>query len=85
MALRDRGLFLCSNRVTLEHPYYNTVNGRREWDANPKQCNHAQAKLYHLADQDKIMVEASIDLPKKFESLLSWEKQRAKKHIEAEV
>jgi hypothetical protein len=32
MKFRDRGLFLCANRITLEHPYYNTNQGRQEWE-----------------------------------------------------
>jgi 23S rRNA-/tRNA-specific pseudouridylate synthase len=32
--LRDRGLFLCATRITLEHPWYNTPQGRRELDSH---------------------------------------------------
>jgi len=28
---RDQGFYLCSNKVTLAHPYYNTPHGRKEW------------------------------------------------------
>eukprot|EP00531_Pseudo-nitzschia_arenysensis_P011358 CAMPEP_0116144144 /NCGR_PEP_ID=MMETSP0329-20121206/15835_1 /TAXON_ID=697910 /ORGANISM="Pseudo-nitzschia arenysensis, Strain B593" /LENGTH=213 /DNA_ID=CAMNT_0003639527 /DNA_START=78 /DNA_END=717 /DNA_ORIENTATION=+ len=33
--LRGRGLFLCSNKVVLNHPYYNTEEGRAEWESLP--------------------------------------------------
>eukprot|EP00957_Ditylum_brightwellii_P166578 12679960-Ditylum_brightwellii.AAC.1 len=45
LRLRGRGLFLCSNRVRLEHPYYNTVKGREEWDALPASEKCASGNL----------------------------------------
>ena len=35
MDFRGRGLFLCSNKVSLNHPYYNTETGRKEWENLP--------------------------------------------------
>lgn len=76
MALRDRGLFLCSNRVTLEHPHYNTEQGRTIWD-NLSDDERLKNGLQVI--NDKVMVTASIDLPNKFESFLTHEQERAAK------
>ena len=33
LKFRERGLFLCATRITLQHPYYNTLpEGRQAWD-----------------------------------------------------
>lgn len=29
--LRENGFYLCSNRVSLEHPFYNAPPGKSEW------------------------------------------------------
>ena len=76
MALRDRGLFLCSNRVTLEHPYYNTEHGRTIWD---QMSDDERLETGLALVNDKVMVMATIDLPNKFESFLTHEQQRAEK------
>ena len=31
--MMDSTFYLCSNRVTLEHPFYNTIKGKSEWKA----------------------------------------------------
>lgn len=76
MVFRTRGLFLCSNRVTLEHPYYNTVLGRKEWEALDDDEKYASDMLT-LTDDDIVRVAVSIDLPAKFESFLAHEEARA--------
>ena len=78
MSLRGRGLFLCSNRVTLEHPYFNTEQGRAIWDSMTDEERFGSGMVF-CDDDDKIMVTASIDLPNKFESFLMHEEQRAHK------
>ena len=61
---RERGLFLCSNHVTLEHPYYNTVLGRKEWDNMTGDVKYAGGMISQ--DNDGIVrVTASIELPDK--------------------
>jgi 23S rRNA-/tRNA-specific pseudouridylate synthase len=80
MAFRKRGLFLCSNHVTLEHPYYNSVLGRKEWDSMDK-----DTKCDGMVSQDgdgTVRVTASIALPEKFESFLSHEEARSLKFEE---
>jgi len=76
MRLRGRGLFLCSNRISLEHPFYNSKEGRSEWDAmSDDAIKYADGKI-SLSRDDRVMIEASIDLPEKFESLLAREEAR---------
>uniref|UniRef100_A0A6V2G5C6 Pseudouridine synthase RsuA/RluA-like domain-containing protein n=1 Tax=Ditylum brightwellii TaxID=49249 RepID=A0A6V2G5C6_9STRA len=79
LRLRGRGLFLCSNRVRLEHPYYNTVKGREEWDALPASEKCASGKLSLSDDGSTVEVHASIDLPDKFLSFLGKETGRHNK------
>lgn len=78
MTLRGRGLFLCSNRVVLEHPFFNTEQGRSEWEALSDQQKFASGNLY-LSEDGVVMVKASIDLPNKFHSFLAKEEERAQK------
>lgn len=69
--LRGRGLFLTSNHVTLEHPFYNTRAGREVWNTL---CESEKAfeggKLWLSPEDDTVMVSASIELPQKFKSFL---------------
>lgn len=76
MAFRERGLFLCSNHVTLEHPYYNTALGRKEWEALDDDAKYAGGMLT-LDDDGIIRIAASIELPTKFENFLSHEEARS--------
>lgn len=71
MRFRDRGLFLCSTRVSLEHPYYNSPEGRLKWD----ELVDKSGQLW-LSSSNKVMVTASITLPVKFSSLLRREEER---------
>jgi hypothetical protein len=75
MDLRGNGLFLCSNRVTLEHPYYNTLDGRQELEEMSKEGNVAKDGLY-FAEDGTVMVSVSIPMPDKFESFLNREEER---------
>lgn len=79
MSLRGRGLFLCSNKVTLEHPYYNSPEGRAEWDVLPDDEKWANGTLSLSEDKSIVEVHASIDLPNKFQSFLSKEGERQEK------
>ena len=74
--LMDDGLFLCSNRVTLEHPYFNSDSGRREFinsmsSNSDKQMRdiiseNEKTRIFYDKDCDKVLVEATIVLPEKF-------------------
>jgi len=82
MDLRGRGLFLCSNKVTLDHPYYNTEVGRNEWENLPDDEKWANGMIKLTNSEDKadiVQVVASIELPGKFESFLKSEEERANK------
>eukprot|EP00536_Pseudo-nitzschia_multiseries_P006620 jgi/Psemu1/255525/estExt_Genewise1Plus.C_1440010 len=79
MQLRGRGLFLCSNEVRLDHPYYNTVEGRAEWEALPPDQKWANGSLALSEDGTTVEVHASIDLPNKFRSFLAAERNRYQK------
>ena len=75
--LRERGLFLCSNRVTLEHPYYNDLEEKAESiysKLSPKDREHLW-----VSSEGRVMVTASIDIPDKFSSFLEHEDERFRK------
>jgi hypothetical protein len=67
--LRDQGFYLCSNKVTLEHPFYNTPQGKSEWATKreavlgeERESNHA-----HITEEaGAVLVHCKIDLPAKF-------------------
>jgi len=82
----DRGLMLCSNAVMLEHPHYNTPEGRREWeDMDEKDPRKFAGGMIRWSNDDdvagegsssvgrprrKLLVCAEIDLPERFQQLL---------------
>lgn len=72
--LRQRGLFLCSNEIELQHPYYNSPIGQSEWENDLESDS-----LYKDKDTGLVMVNARIDLPDKFASFLFHENMRAEK------
>lgn len=76
MQLRGNGLFLCSNRVILEHPYYNTPIGREEFEEMNKTADVAGNGDLWVADNGTVMVGVSIPIPDKFESFLQREEDR---------
>jgi 23S rRNA-/tRNA-specific pseudouridylate synthase len=80
MRFRDRGLFLCSTRVSLEHPYYNSPEGRLKWD----ELVDKSGQLW-LSSSNKVMVTASITLPVKFSSLLRREEERFAKFHDIKI
>ena len=79
MDLRGRGLFLCSNKVKLDHPYYNTEIGRKEWNNLPEDEKWGNGMIEYSEADDIVQVCASIELPGKFESFLKSEQERANK------
>jgi 23S rRNA-/tRNA-specific pseudouridylate synthase len=74
MRFRERGLFLCSNRISLEHPFYNSKDGRPIWEALDEEAKYG--KNIWLSEANRVMVSASIELPEKFENLLAREEER---------
>ena len=82
--LRKRGLFLCSNELVVEHPYYNTPAGYKQWmnmSQSEKSSYGDDAELYEDDDTGMVMVKASISLPEKFSSFLEREDMRANKFM----
>lgn len=77
--LRGRGLFLCSNRVVLNHPYYNTGEGRAEWESLPDSEKWGNGMIRFSEDGTTLEVHASVDLPDKFRTFLAAEERRHKK------
>ena len=74
MQLRGNGLFLCSNAVTLEHPFYNSQAGKKEF--NKRKLERRIGNDVWVRDDGVVMVSARIDLPEKFRSFISREDDR---------
>ena len=67
--LRDNGFYLCSNRVTLEHPFYNTPQGKREWAAKRESILGVKGRCDRVSITEEagvVLVHCEIDLPAKF-------------------
>jgi hypothetical protein len=78
MSFRDRGLFLCSTRVVLEHPYYSSDDGTiEEWPQNFMQ--EYERCTFFTNDDGRPAMAVEIPLPKKFDSLLNHEEERYQK------
>ena len=75
MQLRGHGLFLCSNRVTLEHPFYNSPKGRLEFEKLGG-VHSTENDCLWVAQDGTVMITASIEIPEKFESFLTREDDR---------
>jgi hypothetical protein len=75
MELREHGLFLCSNKVTLEHPFYNSEEGRAVFENMSEEERSHQAGLW-LSPEGKVKVSVSIDIPDKFENFMTREEDR---------
>ncbi|KAL3823187.1 hypothetical protein ACHAXA_010071 [Cyclostephanos tholiformis] len=83
LRFRERGLFLCSNEVELEHPYYNTPSGRKIWLGMDRRVQgHGDAILREDEDTGIVTIRARIDLPEKFQSFLDRENSRANKFMD---
>ena len=68
-------MFLCSNQVTLQHPYYNTPIGREDFERMTPAELTARECIWTTED-GTVMVTASIPLPDKFESFMTREHTR---------
>jgi hypothetical protein len=87
--IRGNGLFLCATGITHEHPYYNTMEGRLEWNNCQILSQHSELSVdsnddkkdivWYNSHTNKVMVSASIEPPAKFQSLLLREEERYKK------
>ncbi|KAL7552886.1 hypothetical protein ACHAWF_016131, partial [Thalassiosira exigua] len=66
---REDGFYLCSNKVTLEHPYYNSPRGRQEWNAKKEHLlgerNDGKVRVTEESD-GSVLIHCEIVLPAKF-------------------
>lgn len=74
--LREDGFYLCSNEITLEHPYYNTPSGRKEFDNKSKKND--KDSVYIDEKTNLVMVQAMIKLPDKFMKFLDRNDAKSK-------
>lgn len=83
LRLRERGLFLCSNEIRIEHPYYNSPTGREEWSQMKKDTLNLGEGCHLEEDEETgiVTLKVTIDLPKKFASFLRHEGARANKFL----
>ena len=74
LALRRNGLLLCSYKVTLEHPYYNTPAGREEFDHTLTEKDGQIPLIWdYTHDKPTLLVGAEIEIPKKFQTTMDEE------------
>lgn len=76
MRLRSRGLFLCSNQVSLEHPFYNSEEGRKVFVRNDTKYDENMMKGLTISEEGNIVVSVSIEVPDKFENFMTREENR---------
>ena len=71
---RDNGFYLCSNRVSLEHPFYNTPQGNKEWNANKQKIlgeSGEGGNVLITEEQDgAVLITCEIELPAKFSEMM---------------
>jgi len=72
--LRKAGLFLCSNKVTLEHPFFNDL--KENHDSMLHQLPKKERNGLWLSPEGKIMVTATVELPDKFTSFVNEENSK---------
>jgi hypothetical protein len=60
-------MFLCSNKVTLQHPFYNTPEGKRQWENAPVVGDN-RVKL--TEENDTVLLNVEIALPSKFNTMM---------------
>lgn len=74
MSFRDRGLFLCSTRVVLEHPFYNNPETIDLW--KDEYADEFDQCSVWKSEDGRLMMAAQVPLPNKFDSLLYHEEER---------
>jgi len=79
MRLRREGLFLCSNKVTVEHPFYNDLKEDRKTILHRLAEKDQDKDGLWLSLEGKVMVTASIEIPDIFNSFVSEENARFSK------
>lgn len=74
---RHRGLFLCSNKIEIAHPYYNTVVGRKQWIGLDRRIQVSGEAMIWEDDTGVVMIKAVIEIPDKFRTFMERESARA--------
>lgn len=76
--LKGNGLFLCSNKVRFLHPYYNTKEGKKQWqDVSRSQDELVDyLQIRNDGDKEEVYVNISVDVPDKFGAFLGREESR---------
>mmetsp|Transcript_21462 Transcript_21462/g.31777 ORF Transcript_21462/g.31777 Transcript_21462/m.31777 type:complete len:477 (+) Transcript_21462:814-2244(+) len=72
------GLYLCSNGVSIEHPYFNTIAGRLDWEDLDSSLDQ-NIRLFE--DQSSIILTVQKEMPKRFEKLLDGEEVWANRNL----
>lgn len=67
--LRENGMFLCSNRVTLEHPFYKTIPHAGD-DLVHHSSNDGDRVSLTEDEDGTVLVNVEIELPQKFNDLM---------------
>jgi len=82
MKFQEDGFYLCSTEITLEHPYYNTELGRKEYNSMKQSKHNSKEDVVVWKDEntDLVMVRAQIPLPDKFK--LFTERGESNKQID---
>jgi 23S rRNA-/tRNA-specific pseudouridylate synthase len=97
--LRHRGLCLCATSITLPHPWYNTPQGRQEyqsrfpagWSPRQEDVTSETVDGYLWMDETRVngatsgtaMITARVNVPKKFHALILHEQERYQKFTES--
>eukprot|EP00978_Attheya_sp_CCMP212_P028162 scaffold96532_cov43-Attheya_sp.AAC.3 len=87
VALRDKKdkIFLCSNEIVVEHPYYNTEQGRIEFqsgDPTTAAQNTNYTDSIREGDDGIIRVHARIDVPPVYTRFLAREERKLQRFME---
>jgi hypothetical protein len=82
--MREHGLFLCSNGVKLEHPFYNSEKGRKTFDELTEEERTAGGMLC-LSTDNKVIVRASIEIPENFGDFMDREEELCNQLSEQET
>ena len=86
LALRNKKgkIFLCSNEIIVEHPYYNTEQGRTEFESRDLTVTARNNYTDSIREGDDgiIRVHARIDVPPTYTSFLAREERKLQRFME---
>ena len=75
---------LCSDQITLSHPYYNTESGKAEWESSKADEHNVNAKkkldsgMFSEKEHGEIILTVSVEVPDKFENFIYGQERRAR-------